>query len=192
MKRKGFTMVELLITIVILGLLTVMTYAGYSTYQKWARESSYDTMAHSAMQAVEDYVMDHSSIVKAADTKKEGGITYYVPKANAQTLSFEELEQYGYFTTPIDPLDKGNVCTGTVTVAYIPGKVEGAINQYVYVVDECCVEQSKRYVYSYKKVGSKYEPYQPVTIIDECGLNEPEPEPEPSKVPEWEEPEVPE
>ena len=57
--NKGFSMVELLAVIVILGILFGIGMQAYSKYREKAKQQGYDTMAKSASHAAEEYKMEH-------------------------------------------------------------------------------------------------------------------------------------
>lgn len=57
--NKGFSLVELLGVMVILGILISSSVIAYSRYRKSARIQSYDTMASSAADAAAQYAMDY-------------------------------------------------------------------------------------------------------------------------------------
>ena len=148
MNQKGFTMVEILVAVTILGLLSAMTIAGYSRYIHLARIEGYNVMVNSAKQAAEDYIMDHPGDATEAE-KKDSLATYYMAK-KAPTITFDELVEQGYLKRTTDPADKSVSCRGAVRVAYIPGESSKILDQYIYEIDLCCSAYQKEYVYSYQ------------------------------------------
>lgn len=61
MNKKAFTLVELLATIIILGLLATIVAVNVADYVDEARASSYDTLVKSIKSGTELYLADHSS-----------------------------------------------------------------------------------------------------------------------------------
>ena len=59
LNEKGFSLVEILIAIALLGVLMVMASSAYNTYKKQARQQAYDTMAKSVTMAAENYLMEN-------------------------------------------------------------------------------------------------------------------------------------
>ena len=62
MNRKGFTLVEILATITLLGILTVMGIVGYTRYVDYAKNKSYKFMAKSIATAAEEQTTATSEI----------------------------------------------------------------------------------------------------------------------------------
>ena len=54
--NKGFSLVEILAAIVILGVLMTLAANAYNVYKKDARQQAYDTMAKTATTAAENYM----------------------------------------------------------------------------------------------------------------------------------------
>ena len=77
MKKKinenGFSLVELLGVMVILGILISSSIIAYSRYRKAARIQAYDTMASSAADAAAQYAMEYpgTTSIKLEDLYKE-------------------------------------------------------------------------------------------------------------------------
>ena len=151
MNNKGFTLIEILAAVTILGILSVLAFDGYTKYATGAKKKSHDTMAKSASNAAEQFVMDNPGI--AVETKKQvnGNVTTYVIKdANAVSVSFEDLVAEEYLSETIDPDDKSRLCSGKVTIGLVKSDKKGALDRYIFVVDECCLAYKARYTYTYR------------------------------------------
>lgn len=168
MNQKGFTMVELLVTVTILGILSTLTIAGYSKYQNWARVESYNVMSHSVKQAAEDYIMDHPG---DANPATEDGTTHHYLPTTSRTITFKELVKGGYLKSPTDPQKKEKSCSGGVRVGYIDEEEGAALDYYVYEIDLCCSAYQKQFVYSYILNGDTWDPYEPVTSANPCSVD---------------------
>ena len=57
--NKGFTFVEILAVIVIIGLLSGISIAAFSKYKENAIKSDYEALARSSYSAMEEYMMSH-------------------------------------------------------------------------------------------------------------------------------------
>lgn len=162
MNQKGFTMIEILVAVTILGILSVMTIAGYSRYVYWAKIEGYDVMANSVKQAAENYIMDHPGDATEA---KESPNYYLVNQA--PPITFQELIDQGYLKNTADPVDKSSNCLGSVRIGYIPGGSSKVLDQYIYEINLCCSNQKKQYYYSYAL--NKKDPRK--DIIDEAWVD---------------------
>lgn len=91
--QKGFSLVEILATMVILGVLMSLAVATYSRYRKESADKSYKMMSENAATAGEEYFLDNLS---------------------ATEVSFEQLTEDNYFERAVDPINTSKVCNGSV------------------------------------------------------------------------------
>ena len=122
--NKGFTFVEILAVIVIIGLLTGISIAAFSRYKENAIKSDYEALARSSYNAMEEYMMSHPY---------------------DDTVSLETLENENLLSNRKDPGSKED-CTGTVEVKKNAG-TNGKIDDGTYKVHLCCVSIKKTYTY---------------------------------------------
>lgn len=100
-KNKGFTMVELLAVITILGILTTVAIMGVSRYLEQARQKSYDAMLSAAYNAAQTYVMD-----KGLDNRLIDG--------DVLSVDIAKLVDEGLMEKPVNPRTNNSDCTGIV------------------------------------------------------------------------------
>ena len=124
MKNKGFTMVELLAVIAILGIMTGLSMIAYTRYKESARNKGYDIMASSAISGAESYIMDNPT---------------------ATEVNFDTLVNNGYLEDTIDPADSNNNCTGTVRISKQASSDPTKLNENSFVVDMCCSNINYQY-----------------------------------------------
>ena len=94
--NKGFTFVEILAVIVLIGVLTGISIAAFSRYKDNAIKSDYEALAKSSYNAMEEYMMSHPY---------------------DDTVSLETLEDENLLSNRKDPGSKEEDCTGTVEVS---------------------------------------------------------------------------
>ena len=124
--NKGFSLIELLGVVVILGILLSMGIAAYSRYRRQAAEDSYNIMSENAASAAEDYFMDN---------------------INEEGVTIEKLVQEEYLEKTVDPMFKDEVCTGTVNKFNIQNTNGNAIESNTYKVVINCKKHSSCNIY---------------------------------------------
>ena len=128
LNNKGFTLVEILGTVAILGILTGIAIQAYSRYISSSRNKAYQFMVQSAETAMENYVMEYPSVTSA---------------------TFQELNEKGYLKLTKDPTNSSKVCKGKVTLETGSGDVNGvSLNSYTTSI--CCINYNYTYHNNHK------------------------------------------
>ena len=65
-KREGFTLIELMIVVVVIGLLAAMAIPNYMNMQNHAKEASTKSNAHTVQLAVEDFSVRNDGVYSVA------------------------------------------------------------------------------------------------------------------------------
>ncbi len=125
MNNKGFSIVEILGVMVILGVILAVAITEYTKYTKKASEDAYDMMASSINTAAEEYLMDHPT---------------------AKNVSVEDLHEGGYLDSIQDPLKDSDNCTGKVTYNRTISNQKDKIDTINTTINMCCY----KYEYTYK------------------------------------------
>lgn len=112
--QKGFSLMELVAAIAILGVLTGAAVIGYSKYASSARQSAIETLRTSSENAMSEYLMDHPFETDAELSK---------------------LYRDGYLEKPKSPYNSSELCTGKVQLT---GEGEGELVEPEYTVILCC------------------------------------------------------
>ena len=123
MKNKGFTMVELLATITILGILMMTAIIAYSRYKEHAPTKAYNAMSLSASSAADNYFMDNL----LADSE----------------VSLEDLVNDEYLESLQDPWDNKQNCSGKVTKIIENTQQGDNLESYIYEVELKCSKMDK-------------------------------------------------
>ena len=147
LNNKGFTLIEILASVTILSILTVLSFIAFSRYGNWSKKKAYDYMAKSASTAAEQYVMDYSAAVVSSEEAMEAD-------SYDRGIKLKTLVDKGYLNNVTDPKDKSKECAGRVVIGYSKGGIVSkdikALDKYMYVVYLCCETYKARYVYDVK------------------------------------------
>lgn len=129
MNNKGFSMIELLGVIVIIGLLAGLAIPAVTKYIGKTRDRAYDNIYESAYSAAQEKYMHD---LEDADSKE-----YEIVR---------DLYNQGYMDEPIDPSNKG-LCDGKV---FITEDESTEVSEYTFKVQLDCTNECREY-YSGKK-----------------------------------------
>ena len=100
LSKKGFTMVELLAVIVIIGILAGVGVPAVSKYLKETRLKDYATMEQNSRTAAENYIIDNNIDVMGKTT------------IDINT----DLTEIQYLEILVDPVDNSKECGGKVII----------------------------------------------------------------------------
>lgn len=103
LNKKGFTLVELLAVIAILGILSGFAIMAVSKYQKKATDDVYKNFIKQLKDGAINYL---TSNISEIPSQKNGTIT----------ITSSDLKEKGYLDDIVDPIKKTKECTGTVKV----------------------------------------------------------------------------
>ena len=121
--QKGFSLVEILAAVALLGILTGVAIQGYTRYIDYTRKKAYQYMANSAETAMNNYILDHP---------------------NATEVTLQELYEGNYIDRPADPRSSGDICRGKVIITNVEESDDMlALNEYKVVL--CCLNYNCTY-----------------------------------------------
>ena len=116
LNNKGFTLIEILATVAIMGILSGVAVMGVTNYIEKTQKDAYEIMQKTIYDAAASYHQDNPS------------------KTNVNIV---DLKDQGYLETLQDPTNKNGVCSGTVNITKNRGS--GTIlDSYIYEVDLIC------------------------------------------------------
>jgi prepilin-type N-terminal cleavage/methylation domain-containing protein len=112
---RGFTLVELMITVLIVGIIAAASIANYSQLQKRAREASLKSNMHSFQVAAEDYGVRYTGVYPsdaslAAALLPQAGSIFYNPWNKSTGSGQAWVDQ----ATWARPLTSGSTLAGLV------------------------------------------------------------------------------
>lgn len=108
--RKGFTLVEILIVVIILGILAAIVIPQFTNASQSARQSSLQSQLQTLRSQIELYKLQHGDTLPAL-------VTNWTPFTSASTYSGQSFGPYMQ-AAPLNPLNNyGTVVDGTGAAA---------------------------------------------------------------------------
>jgi prepilin-type N-terminal cleavage/methylation domain-containing protein len=126
LNNKGFSLIEILGAMVILGILFSISISAYTKYRKSAAEQSYETMSINASSAAEEYFMDNTT---------------------KSSVTFQTLIDEDYLENTVDPLKKDEICTGTVDKFNVVKGSKGSLDKITTRVTVSCYKYESCMLY---------------------------------------------
>ncbi len=137
LKQQGFTIVELLIVIVVIGILAALVITTFTGIQQKARNTERETDIKALQSQIEAYYAQNSkyptlanvndSTFRSASMKGLDAEALKDPKGSAQTLVGAAASgSYAYVVTPSGCDNSTTDCSGYTLVATYEGTVNGS------------------------------------------------------------------
>ncbi len=116
-KREGFTLIELMIVVVVIGLLAAMAIPNYVNMQNHAKEASTKSNAHTIQLVVEDYSVRNEGVYSVA----AGDLTPLLPGQGLMANVFSGVQsepQYGVAASVSGEIGIVSVAAAGVVTGY--------------------------------------------------------------------------
>lgn len=128
--NKGFTLIEILAAVTILGIISTIAVVAVSKYIDKSRNEAYDTMEKTLCDAAKNYVMN-----EGLDSSVENG---------GATIDVSTLAEYKYVGALLDPADKSKSCDGQIVVKLLNKAASAdSLNDYTYDVTINCTRRNE-------------------------------------------------
>lgn len=122
--KKGFTLIEILAAVTILGIIATIGIAAYTKYKDRTVRRAYDIIMDNAISAADQYFMNH----------------------NNDYVTFDELINGDYMEKVVDPVDREGTCNGYVVITNKEQASSRTLEKSNYKVYVACGEVNKRVV----------------------------------------------
>lgn len=123
LNKKGFTLVELLTTITILGILMAVAGGAVLIYLQRSRTQAIDTIASTSYDGAVMYLMEKNQWLNSGESVE---------------ISIADLYDNGFIDRPSDPYNSAAMCEGTVKVTNQTTSTTTGLEDYKYEVHVEC------------------------------------------------------
>ena len=125
LNNKGFTLIEILAAVTLMGILAGIGVSSYSKYQDKVRNEAYEAMEKSAYAAAQNYLQSTGAVVPEGST--------------GRTIEVQTLVNGGFLDDLIDPRTKSTNCnTGSYVKVTKQASVGNKLEEYTYIVTIKC------------------------------------------------------
>ena len=124
----GFTLIEILIVVAILGILAAIAVPALNTYGKTARQSTLVSTVHTLRSQIQAYRIQHGDELPDLAAASAGG-NHFQPLTGQTTYGSPPTNRGPYLTSvPINAMTNGSVVKNVVTMnaSGLPDPVPGA------------------------------------------------------------------
>jgi type IV pilus assembly protein PilA len=125
--QKGFTLIELMIVVVIIGILAAIAIPNFIAMQNRAKEGSTKANMHTLQLAAEDFGVQNDGAYAAAALSLEpllpnAGANFKNPFTNTQGVGVAWADVAAFARPVVPPATSGIVCyTDSLTLTYVIG-----------------------------------------------------------------------
>ena len=96
LNNKGFSLIEILAVVAIMGIMSGLAVAAYTSYQDKVRTDSYEAMESSAYAAAQNYIQQYGIVIPSDGTPRQ--------------ITVPALVNSGLLSKLEDPKVKGSLC----------------------------------------------------------------------------------
>jgi prepilin-type N-terminal cleavage/methylation domain-containing protein len=125
-KAAGFTLIEILLVVMILGIMAAIAVPAIGTYSKTARQSTLVTTCHTIRSQVQAYRLQHGDTLPDLAAASAGG-NHFQPLLTVTNFRGQDRGPY-LQSIPVNPLTEGSTVLNATSFSVngIPDPVPGA------------------------------------------------------------------
>ena len=133
--RRGFTLIEILIVVMLLGIMAAIIFPSFNDYSRTARQSTLVAIVHSTRSQIQAYRLQHGDELPDLATASAGG-NHFQPLLIVTVYRGQNRGPY-LQGVPVNPLTGGSLVMNATTFSVngIPDPVPGADFIYDFTTD---------------------------------------------------------
>lgn len=164
---KGFTLIEILAAVVILGIISTLAVPAVYKYVTKSRDFSYENMYKTVYDAVKNYRLNTN----------DDSVTTKLNKPTYTRSDINELVELNYLDPLIDPADKNKKCSAEVYVFDCFDEDKTVLRNHAYSVKLSCSAHSNTKTFNDNGDLMSNDEYG--KCLSNTGSTDPDPEPDP-------------